>query len=118
MPRTRLTKTTAPGSYPADGVTATQGAADVTNKNDLLMTGDDLLIAYNSGVSSSTVTINSAANERGRTKDITAESIAAGAVRVYGPFKQKSGWMQSGGVLHLEAAAADVKFVVVKLPKP
>lgn len=118
MARTRLVKTNAPGSYPADGVTATQGAADVANKNDFIMTGDDLLLAYNAGVGSSTVTINSVANERGRTKDITAEAIAAGAVRVYGPFKQKAGWMQAGGVAHLEAAAADVKFVVLKLPKP
>ena len=89
MARTRLVTTTAPVRYTAGGVAATQAAAVVANKNDFIMTGDDLLLAYNAGVGSSTVTINSVANERGRTKDITAEAIAAGAVRVYGPFKQK-----------------------------
>lgn len=117
MARTRLTKTTAPGSYPNAGVAVTMTAADVANKNDFIMGGNDLLIALNTHAADpATVTISSVQDAQGRTKDITADSIAAGAMHVYGPFREREGWEQSGGVLHLEASAADIKFGVIALP--
>lgn len=117
MARTRLTKTAAPGSFPTAGVAVTMTAADIVNKNDFVLGGNDLLIALNTHASDpATVTINSFADSHGRTKDITADSIAAGAMHVYGPFREREGWEQAGGVLHLEASAADIKFGVIALP--
>jgi hypothetical protein len=116
--RVILTKTVANGSYPTDGVALTLTAADITDKNRFQMTGDDVLLIYNSGASPYTFTIYSVANARGRTGDITTESIVAGAVKVLGPFKSKPGWVQSDGYLWLEASNAAVKFAVVKIPRP
>ena len=58
---------------------------------------------------------NSSANANGRTGDIAAESLAAGAYKVFGPFTSKDGWVQSGGYLFMEAADAEVEWAVVKL---
>lgn len=85
-------------------------AADATNKNQADMTGYETLLAFNSDASSHTVTINSAPDPTGRTKDITAQSIAAGKIYVYGPFKFLQGWAQGGSSLNFEADDATVKF--------
>ncbi len=53
----------------------------------------------------------------GRTKDIAAESIAAGVIRVIGPMKAKLGWSQAGGKFHLEGSNAAVKFAIIRLTK-
>jgi len=116
MARTALTKTTAPGAYPTDGVVVSFDAADAVNLNKFPMTGRELVIAYNSDVASHNVTITSVADEKGRTGDITSDAIAAGAYHVYGPFTNKAGWAQSDGSLSLEADDATVKFAVVQLP--
>jgi len=114
--RVPITKTVTTGSYPTDGEALTLEAADLTDKNDFLMTGDDLLIAYNSDPSSPyTVTINSVANAKGRTRDITADSIPLDTTHVYGPFKKLPGWAQTGNKLHFEASNVAVKFAVIKL---
>lgn len=116
--RVALTKTNAPGSYPTAGVTVTFTAADITDKNTFVLTGHDLVIAWNQHATDpATVTINSVANTRGRTKDITADSLLAGEMHMYGPFKELEGWVQSGGGLNLEASAADIKFAVIALPQ-
>lgn len=116
---TALTKTTAPGSYPTDGVAITFTAADAVNKDQFVMSGDDLLLVHNThGSTGYTFTITSIADPHGRTADIATEAIAAGVVRVLGPFKNKVGWVQSDGNLYLEANNAAVKFAVIKLPRP
>lgn len=115
MARTNLTKTTAPGSYAAAGVALTMAAADVANMNQFTANGNDLVIAHNTGASPYTVTITSAPDPYGRTKDIAAESIAAGAIRIYGPFKLP-GWIQSDGKFYLQASNAAVQFGIVALP--
>lgn len=115
MARTPITKTLATGSYPTDGLALTLEAADTTDQNDFLMTGEELLIAYNSGGSAYTVTITSVANAKGRTGTITADSIAAAASHIYGPFKKMPGWAQTGNKLHFEANNVAVKFAVIKL---
>lgn len=118
MARTSITKTNGTNSYPTAGVTVTFEAADTTDQNQFIMTGSELLIARNVGASPATVTINSVANALGRTKDITAQAIAAGAYAVFGPFKELSGWQQSGGALHFEGSATDIEFAVIKVPRP
>lgn len=116
MARTDLTKTNATvGGYPTAGVAITMTAADTVNQNQFAAQGQDLVIAHNTGVTGHTVTITSAADPYGRTGDITAESIAAGEYRVYGPFP-RIGWEQSDGKFYLEANDAEVKFGVIKLP--
>jgi hypothetical protein len=81
------------------------------------MTGAEVLLARNSNAGSTayTVTISSAADAMGRTKDITTESIAAGTTRVFGPFRNKDGWVQSGGYLNIAASNAEVLFAVLQL---
>lgn len=90
-------------------------AADATNKQSVLLTGKEMLIAYNSGVSTRTVTVTTTVDDKGRTGDLGPENIAAGAYRVYGPF-QTPGYIQSDGYLYFEASHADVGFAVVRLP--
>ena len=116
MARQVLTKTTLTRTgWPTDGVTATFTAADVANKEQFALTGKEIVVARNSGASARTVTINSVAIN-GRTGDITADSIAAGATHVYGPFNPDGGWAQTDGTLHLEADNAEVLFAVFVLP--
>lgn len=117
MARTSLTATSAPGSNPTTGTTITWNDADATNDNQFTMSGNDLLLVRNAhGSTAKTVTINSSPDSQGRSKDITAESLAAGVVRVFGPFKNLLGWQQSGGVLHLEGEDNNIKFAVIRLP--
>lgn len=115
MARVTLTKSTAPGPYTTLGIELVLTAADASNLNQFVMTGDELLVAYNSDSGAHTVTITSVANQLGRVKDITAESIAAGAFRAYGPFRSKAEWAQPGGYLFCQANDATVKFGVAKL---
>lgn len=116
MARTTLTRSTAPGSYGAAGAAVTFTAADVANKNQFTATGRELVIARNSGASAYTITITSAPDPYGRTGHITAESIAAGETKVFGPFK-RSGWQQTDGFFYLEASNAAVLFGIVVLPE-
>lgn len=114
MARTALTKTTAPGGYASAGVAITMTAADISNQNSFTAEGNDLVIAWNSGASTRTVTMTSAADPFGRLGTISAESIAAGAIRVFGPFPLP-GWVQTDGKVYLSADHAEVKFGIIKL---
>jgi hypothetical protein len=113
---TELTKSTAPGGYPTAGVAVTFAAADVAGKNYFISTGRELLVARNTSADTPyTITIVSAADEMGRTGNITAESIAFGVTRMYGPFP-RSGWSQSTGHINVEAANEAIEFAVIQLP--
>ena len=115
MPRTELTKTVALGAYGGAGVAVTMTAADTTNQNDFVAQGKDFIIAQNTGASPHTVTVTSVDDPYGRVEHITAESIAAGAIRIYGPI-ERLGWQQTDGKIYLEADNAEVFFGIVKLP--
>jgi hypothetical protein len=114
MPRTALTKTTAPGGYASAGVAVTMTAADVANGNSAVASNNDLVVAHNTGAGAHAVTMTSAADPFGRLGTITSESIAAGAIRIYGPFPV-SGWAQTDGLLYFAADHAEVKFGIIKL---
>ena len=114
MARVTNTRTKAVGPWPTDGVVVTMTAADVTNKQQTPCTGREIIIAQNTGVSARTVTINSVA-VNGRSGDITADSLAAGAIVIYGPFDRR-GFKQVDGNIYFEASHAEVKFGVVELP--
>src|SRR6266545_7195780 len=115
MPRITLTKTVAPGSYAAAGVAVTMTAADAGSKDQFAPTGTELILIQNTDANPHTWTLTSIADPFGRTKDVTAESIAAGAIRTFGPL-ELTGWVQSDGFIYLEADSALVKFGVIKLP--
>lgn len=117
MARTTLVKTVATGPYGAAGVGVTLAAADIVNQNQFVTTGKELVIAHNTAAAAPhTVTITSSVNAKNRTGDITAEAIAAAAIRVFGPFPI-DGWQQIGTqYVYLEANDAEVFFGVVVLP--
>lgn len=114
MARVTLTKTTAPGSTNYTGVALTMTAADTTDKNQFVAAGKDLIVAHNTGGSTYTITVTSAADPYGRTKDISAVNITAGQYMVFGPV-ELTGWQQADGKVYLEASNAAVKFGVVSL---
>lgn len=114
MPRTVLTKTAATGSTNYAGVVLTMTAADISNLNEFAASGKDLIVAHNTGGSSYTITVTSAADPYGRTRDISAVSIATGAYMVFGPL-ELTGWQQTDGRIYLQANNAAVKFGVVSL---
>jgi len=115
MARQNHTAQAAPGKWPAAGAVVTFLAADVTNKEQFTLTGRELLLAKNTGGSPFTVTINSVNDPYNRTKDITAESVAAGAERMFGPL-DVVGWKQTDGRLYFEASNVAIQFAVISLP--
>ena len=106
------TKTNA---YSANAADLTMTAADVSNYEEVALTGAEIIIAHNTGASAYTITISSVADAQGRTGDIAAYSLGAGEYAVFGPFGTE-GWLQSDGKLYFQASDAAVKFGVVRLP--
>lgn len=118
MPRVTITKQVPVGPYPAlplgaAALTLTELAADTTNKEQFVPSGDDLVIIRNTGASPYTVTFTSALDDKKRSGDVTAHSIAAGATAAF-RFK-KPGWMQPDGRIYIEASNAAVKWIVLQL---
>lgn len=115
MARQTLTKTTAPGSYASGGVAVTMTAEDATNHSQFVANGNDVIVVQNTDSGSHTWTLSSVADPFGRTASgPTSESIAAGAIRIFGPL-QLTGWVQSDGKVYLAADSALVKFGVIQL---
>lgn len=114
MARATLTTSTAPGSNNYTGAAVTMTAADASNLNEFVASGKDLVVAHNTGGSAYTVTITSVADPYGRTGDVAAVSIAAGAYMVFGPL-ENTGWLQTNGKVYLQASNAAVKFGIVRL---
>lgn len=120
MPRVTITKQVPSGPFitlqpAANSLDLTQLAADVTNKEQFVPSGDDLLIVHNSGASPYTITITSAVDPTTkRTGDITAYSLGAGELAIF-RFKGNAGWAQSDGRIYIEASNAAVKWSVLQL---
>ena len=121
MARTLVAKTTllgAYGTYTAGAADVVLAGADLANKNYVVLEEGDIVIAYNTNVGAQTVTIDSVANEQGRTGDITAYSLAAGDIAVFGPFRFE-GWRNATtGFLDLEASHAEVLLGVISGAAP
>jgi hypothetical protein len=112
MPRVTLTKTNAPGAYAGTSTAVTLTAADTTNKEQFSLTGRELLLIHNTGGSAYTWTATSVDDRLGRSENVAAESIAAGAIRVFGPIALE-GWQQTDGNIYIEASNAAVQFGVI-----
>lgn len=119
MVRTVLTKTVALGGSGAGialtGVAVTMTAGDAGNGNSFVHTGRELIIARNSGAGARTITLTSVRDTLGRLGTITAESIAAGAIRVFGPFPTP-GWQQADGSFYIDVEHAEVLLGIIVLP--
>lgn len=104
------------GALSANAADFTLTAADATNKEEVVHTGREILIAFNSGAGARTVTVTSVADDLGRTLDVpNAYSIGAGEYAVFGPYPVK-GWRQTNGKLYFEAEHAEVKWAVITIP--
>lgn len=120
-PRTVLTPTSVKGPFAAivaGGADFTFAAADVSNGNEWLANGSDILVMWNSGLADAhTVTVASVADEKNRTADITAYELAAGefATCQVGLTNSK-GWQQTDKSIHINANHAEIKFAILRLP--
>lgn len=97
------------------GIALPGAAADDSLFNYCLLTGKEMLYVENTDVGAQTITIYSVDDILGRSEDITTESIAAGAVHIFGPFPQ-DGWMQADGFLYFDASDPLVKITVIRVP--
>lgn len=114
MARTALT----PVALSPQTVAVTADAADVTfvagddvDFNDWTPSEGDILLVQNTDVGAQTVTIDAAADEVGRDGAITAYSLAADEIAIFGPFK-RSAWKQVDGKIHVDVSDATVKLAV------
>lgn len=105
------------GTIAANGADVVLTAADATNKQQVTLTGNEMILAYNSSADTAyTITINSVADsDLGRTGDITAYSLGFGEFALFGLVPIK-GWAQTNGKLYFEASNAAIKFVVIRVP--
>jgi hypothetical protein len=115
MPRTTLTKIAAPGGYSHTGQTLTWTAADVANGNQFVTSGKEIVLARNVHADTARTVTVASTPILGRTKDITAFSIAAGAFAAFGPFPSE-GWRQADGFVYLNASHVDIQFAVIAIP--
>lgn len=119
MARGRITGQRPKGPHP--GVVAPGAldivwtAADVANKHDLLATGRDILLVWNTDAAGHTFTLTSQPDKQNRTGDVTAYAIAAATVSMY-KFDDVTGWTDAGGAIQFEANHATVKFAVIAVP--
>jgi hypothetical protein len=115
MPRTALTPVAAPGPYAAAAAAAAFTAGDAANGNEVVHTGREYIIARNvNGTTAQTLTVRSAADPFGRTRDLV-HSIPINQFVVTQVFPTQ-GWQQSNGRLNVDVSTADVQLIVVRLP--
>jgi len=117
MSRQLLTVTAAPGGYDADGAPVTWNTWDSATDTDgveFVSTGNELVLVRNThGTTAYAPTIVSVADDYGRTGDATV-SIAAGAMRLFGPLKTK-GWAQADGRIRMTLANVALQVAVIRL---
>lgn len=104
-------------SISAGGADFTFAAGDVANGNSFECTGNELIIVQNTGASPYTFTITSVADEKNRTGDVSAYSLAAGDFAVFGAgLSNGRGWKQSNGLVYLAVENASVEIAILRLP--
>jgi hypothetical protein len=101
----------------ADSLDLTFTAADVAGdpiNEQFVPARDNLLLVWNKHATDpKTFTLNSAADDKKRTGDITAFSVGAGEIAAFRI--KKAGWMQTTGYVTLEGSSADIWFCVLAL---
>ena len=92
-------------------------ASDSVNGNSFVCTGRELLLMENDSGGALTVTITSVDDEKGRSEDITAYSLADGDRAVFGiGLTNEKGWKTSSGLCIFTASAVGLKYAVLRLP--
>jgi hypothetical protein len=93
-------------------------AAGSTGTDTIACTGRQIILALNSDPTNPyTVTISSVDDEKGRSEDITAYSLAAGEYAVFGVgLTNAAGWKQTNGTIIVDVENAAVKWAVLTLP--
>lgn len=115
MAATTITKTAGPSPYPATATEFLWTAGDVGNGNDVVLTGKDILLVWNSdGAVQRTFTITSQPDPYGRSQHITAQALDAGEFAIFGPVPL-SGWADANRKLNLASSNAAIKFAVITL---
>ena len=121
MPRVNVPAQTTPGAYPTLPIGANtrdlamqagQTSGDGGNYT-VIVQDKTIVIVQNTDVGAQTVTFSSVADALNRTGDITAYSIGAGEIALFGPFKLV-GWT-NGGQLWLHVSDATVKIAVISV---
>lgn len=108
-----LTKQVGPQKYAAAANEFTFQAAELAGDS-VVLTGREILLIQNGGAAPATFTIFSTPDKYGRTKDIAAQSLAAGEFAIFGPVPLE-GWADSTRALLLDASAVDIKWAVITL---
>jgi hypothetical protein len=93
-------------------------AAGSTGTDTFVCTGREILLALNSDPTNPyTVTITSVDDEKGRSEDIAAYSLAAGEYAAFGVgLTNAQGWKNSSGLITIDVENAAVKWAVLRLP--
>lgn len=115
MPLVALSLRNSPGGVIVAAQTAIAWtAANASNTFTMPITGRELLLVRNTGASPASVTIKGVADSLGRAAD-AIHSLAAGEVKVFGPFP-RVGWAQADGLLYLTMATAGLEAGGILLP--
>jgi hypothetical protein len=78
------------------------------------MTGREIMVVRNIHATvAQTLTITSVPDSRGRTQDITAYSLAAGAFAAFNA-SQLEGFKQADGNLYAAGSTTDIKFAILR----
>ena len=91
-------------------------ASDSANGNEVTCTGDELVIVENTDASPQTVTLTTKTDEYGRAGSITAYSLAAGDIAIFGPFPLDA-WRQTDDQLYIDTSDDLVHIALVRVPK-
>jgi len=104
-------------TFAADAADFVLTAADTANGNHFQCTGREVLIVQNSGASPYTFTATSVPDDKNRSGDISAYSLAAGEFARFGVgLTNEKGWKQTSGEIRVSGSNVAIKFAVLRLP--
>ncbi len=120
MPRQTHTAQVLKGAYGdysvANAADYTYLAADVANKEQTKLTGQEILLVRNvDGAGAHNITITSVDDTFNRSENVTNYSLGLNEFAMFGPFKL-TGWIQTDGNLYFEADNVNIEFAVVRIP--
>jgi hypothetical protein len=119
MSRTNIATQTPVGPYPAGGVVSALAldlawaAADVSNHNEFLFSGKEVLLVQNTDTVSHNLTLTSAPDEHGRSADVSSYAVAAGVISAFSFRAGSAGWLESDGHVYIQADNALMKFAII-----
>ena len=110
-----LTKITGPIAYPAALINCVYTASTPAG-DDVVLTGNDILLIRNNGVGARTVTITSQADPFNRLGHITTFSVLAGQTVIFGPIPML-GWADANRKLNVASEHSEITYSVVTLAR-